>query len=363
MIEKFGLEREQGVALIYITIAFVVFLGIAAFAIDIGYHAVVRNQLQNAADAAALDACNYLYARGPVILPPPPPDWNGATVQAEDAVTINTADNKSLSEGDIVTGWWDITQTAMPDQWSTSIPSGSTPPSADCGPAVRITIAKTANTNNGPVSTFFGGIFGSSSLDNAASATAVKASPGSIIPGAMPPVAISKEAADQYQNYYDEEHFITIGSPYHYPNGLAGQWTSMFEDFNDVPSVRDLIESGNPAAVSIGDQIWLQPGVKDNLYDQNNQPSIDTYYAGKTVVFPVINAVIEDNTHSWVTIDGFVGFHILCAGKGCDGEAYDPDPSKKNEAVIVGYFTTEPVYGTGPIGPHYGPLDRCRLCQ
>ena len=52
-------KNEKGVTLVYVAILLVVFLGIAALAIDIGYHRVVRNQLQNAADAAALAGCNW----------------------------------------------------------------------------------------------------------------------------------------------------------------------------------------------------------------------------------------------------------------------------------------------------------------
>ena len=45
---------EQGVTAVIVTILLIVFLGVAALAIDIGHLYVVRNELQNAADAGAL---------------------------------------------------------------------------------------------------------------------------------------------------------------------------------------------------------------------------------------------------------------------------------------------------------------------
>jgi hypothetical protein len=137
-------------------------------------------------------------------------------------------------------------------------------------------------------------------------------------------------------------------------------------DTNNTPDVAELITHGNPSALGIGDDIWINPGVKDTLYDSFPQGNIDDVYGGKDVYFPIVDATIRDTTHSAEPIAGFVGFHIICAGKGCndmtiiiDGITYNLGTNPK---VIVGYFTTAPSYG-GPIGPHYGPLDRCRLCQ
>ena len=79
---------------------------------------------------------------------------------------------------------------------------------------------------------------------------------------------------DNYTKYmctavpYDPAKTLTIGSPYMYPNSLAGQWTSFQLDTNNVPDVQGLISNGNATMLSTGDNIWIQPGVKDALYDQ-----------------------------------------------------------------------------------------------
>jgi len=53
-------DNEQGAVLLIVAILLVVFCTIAAFAVDFGYWATVRRQLQSAADAAALAGCQEL---------------------------------------------------------------------------------------------------------------------------------------------------------------------------------------------------------------------------------------------------------------------------------------------------------------
>ena len=70
-----GRRRQSGAAAILVAFLMIVFLGIAALALDIGYLYVVRTELQNAADAAALAGAGRLYPRsvtGAVISVVPP---------------------------------------------------------------------------------------------------------------------------------------------------------------------------------------------------------------------------------------------------------------------------------------------------
>ena len=141
-------------------------------------------------------------------------------------------------------------------------------------------------------------------------------------------------------------------------------------DLSDTTSLRGLLDDGTQASVSIGEQIWIQPGVKDNLYYQpsENITSFHEAYAGCDVVFPVIDCEMVDETHSFVTVDGFIKFHVICAAEGCNDVEYDWTDTDwegidfTGKKIIVGYFAGPPFYG-GPIGGHYGPMDRCRLCQ
>ena len=54
----------------------------------------------------------------------------------------------------------------------------------------------------------------------------------------------------------------------------GGQWTSFKEDVNNVPAIRDLIANGNPDPLSIGDSIWIEPGVKNTLAVASGNPYV-----------------------------------------------------------------------------------------
>jgi len=406
-------KNQSGATLVFVAIMIVVFLGVAALAIDIGYQRVVRNELQNAADAAALAACNRFYrdesGLGIAILASPP-NWSEAVNEADQTVKLNKSANQLLSDIMSKVGWWDIT-TNQSDQWYTIDPNdsstnppysplGSPPyPSENQGPAIEVRIIKTEGQNNGPISNFFAGILNSYKSDVSATATAVAASPGSVRPGAVIPFAYNKTVIDNHYRDHlisaNDPTLIFVGSTYHYPEDIAGQWTALLDPENSRTASEELLASGNPTALTIGDEIWIQTGTMDNLYDHPNQASIDSLYTNKDVVIPIVDpegstlSSLTDATGGWLPIVGFIGFHITCAGSGCAGEKVwtfidvvdengdvvrrekIPVLDKKDQQVeiknsdkfIGGYFTTAPVYGGGPIGPNYGPADRCRLCR
>ena len=54
------LKSEKGVTLVFVALLIVVFISIAALAVDIGYLMVSKNELQNAADASALASTREL---------------------------------------------------------------------------------------------------------------------------------------------------------------------------------------------------------------------------------------------------------------------------------------------------------------
>lgn len=391
---------QEGITSVYFVLMIVVFIGIAAFVIDIGYQMVVRNQLQNAADAAALAGCNRLF-RDPTASPAPapaydkvtawPPAWDECTnfnTYINNTIALNSSDNRLLVNGTIATGWWDVTHAYQPDQWSTpptTCPPSSSPPSpaSNYAPAVRVTINKTAGQNSGPIASFFGNIFGVSSTDSTATSTAVAYSlpsssdttsgPGSVRSGALIPFAMSKAITDNYNNYNSTAP-IKINPD---DNGTNGQWTSFREDDNDVTSVRKLISEGNRTQLNIDvnntndndDFIWIEPGTKATLYDNTNQPSLQNTYAGKEVICPI---VVNVDKHSSVPLVGFIGFHLICAGTGCkDNPYYDKKTDKLND-LIMGYFTTEPAYAYGEGGMDGSNIGGgkglsagtlCRLCR
>jgi len=56
-----ALTDQRGVTAIVIALVMVLFVGVAALALDIGHLYLVKNELQNAADAGCLAGARFLY--------------------------------------------------------------------------------------------------------------------------------------------------------------------------------------------------------------------------------------------------------------------------------------------------------------
>ena len=65
-------RRQRGVVGVMAPVLMLVILSIGAIAVDLGYLYVIRNELQNAADAAALAGAAGLYPANPK------PNWSNA---------------------------------------------------------------------------------------------------------------------------------------------------------------------------------------------------------------------------------------------------------------------------------------------
>ena len=104
--------NQHGAVLVFVAFLLIVLLGIAALAVDIGYVAITRNQLQNAADAGALAGAGKL---GSIYDAQTPPLSLNST-QAGEVETValyvgheNQAAGQpsNIGTSDIVIGYWD----------------------------------------------------------------------------------------------------------------------------------------------------------------------------------------------------------------------------------------------------------------
>lgn len=320
ILKCFNKTKQQGNVLILIALMLPVLLSFVALAIDIGRIYVVKNELQNAADAAAL--------RGAAVLPKPDaafptanyahPNWVYAQAQAQSAVGLNQAANRNLSDALVEVGYWNVHQTPEGVQ-ATSI----TPTLFD-KPAVRVTIRLATGHNGGALNLFFAPIFGESFQEVSATSLALIAAPAQVSPGALFPTAM---ASCLFTYYWDaaagkpkidpatgKPYVFKIGSAYHYPPCASGEWTTFGVDANNVGAIRDLIQNGNPGPLSIGQNVWVQTGAKTALYAD--------------VIFPkdVLVAVVGNvDTHSFQPIVAFAPFHITNSVGG-------------NDKYVEGYF-------------------------
>jgi Flp pilus assembly protein TadG len=150
--------QRRGAVLVLVAICMIVLIGMAALAFDFGYAYYATQQLQNAADSAAMAGAGKLHssqsaARSAAIA------LAGANKAAGDSVLL-TDNLSNNANGDVVLGVFssaNLTFTA-----TTTSPN-----------AVKVVARRTAGSAGGPVSTFFGNIFGFSSLEMTRSAIAV----------------------------------------------------------------------------------------------------------------------------------------------------------------------------------------------
>jgi hypothetical protein len=140
--------RRRGTSLIYMTAAMVVFVAIVSLAVDVGHVRVVKNSLQNAADAAARYAVFGLSSGG----------VTAARTNAVTAAGNNTADNTSVvvdPNNDVEFGAWDSTTHTF------TVLTGSAQGTAN---AVRVTCRRTAARGN-PVPLWFAAVIGKTAAD------------------------------------------------------------------------------------------------------------------------------------------------------------------------------------------------------
>lgn len=325
-------RRQRGAIAIYIALLLPVLLGFVALSVDISRALVVRNQLQNAADAAALAGAGQLNWSNTSTT------WANATSKATAAIGLNAADGKTLSTGTVTVGYWNVTHSPSGMQ-STSI----TPGSNDM-PAVQVTVGRVAGSNGGPISTYFAGLIGTSSIGVSATAVALIAPPGYAKPGGLFPLAITQ---CMYQTFWNtstgqpaidpttgKPYEFDIGSAYHYGTCQSGQWTTFGNNVNDSPDVINLIDNGNPTPVSVGDNTWIQTGTKTDIYNAVTVPS--------EVLLPV---VVDVGTNAATPIVALAPF-MIDASVGGSGKYIQGH-------FIAGYIPTNVGPGTGGT-PYYG---------
>lgn len=200
-------------------------------------------------------------------------------------------------------------------------------------PAVRVTVERSAGINGGPVAMTFGRIFGTDSMNSAATATAVHGLSPSMAPeGTMSPFAISGCMFGPASDVWDPVAQAPIGQPpkkfiiasgaannNHCDVGAAekcycGQWASSDGDNpNSANAMRNRIIdlNENPLHVSTGGQVdvidetYIAPGVMSSLYDTAEQ-----YWTGKTIRVAVVQDSAVLGTSGPTPVQGFACLHV-----------------------------------------------------
>jgi hypothetical protein len=247
-------KSQRGAVVVLVAISLVVLLGFTALAIDLGYRHVVKNELQDIADAAALAAANKLGSiYGAMDTTADQLAYNiddsgtyeGRADIVEVAVEVG-AENKAgnttdfvINTSDVEIGHWDWDKHLYCDSIN-STPPDCTSPSPVHPTAVRVT-ARRDSAANGPISTFFAKIFGMPSLKLEADATAALGNQVNSVPEEIQiPVAISKAWLDSHPGDSVCGSVIAFSPPTD-PDACAG-WTTFTDSNINDPLVQDYID-------------------------------------------------------------------------------------------------------------------------
>ncbi len=264
------ISDDSGVVAIIVGISLVMLVSFAALSIDIGHLYVVKNELQNASDGAALAGARVLYVS----------DGSMVDVTSNQTAHDTAVSNKSeqvpvdvhgLQGGDIERGHWSFaTQTFTPNSSTAAVDLWDVS-TADLDTDVNFINAVRVKTRreDTPAASFLAGIFGINSFVKTTESIAYLGFAGTLDPGdADMPIAICKDSL-----LLNGEYTCSIGrminSGQNAQTHETGGWTN-YEQQQD-PSDPDPCQGGANAK-EVGDII--DPPGPDKCFGENFAPII-----------------------------------------------------------------------------------------
>lgn len=387
-----GMKKQKGSVAVMSALFMVMLIGFAALAIDIGNLMVARNELQNAADGAAMAGAACLYDRTECNnTAAAQPDWTDAAASAVSFATVPTTTTPpnptNLVQGKVVkvistaTGYWNITGTPS------GLESPSTPgftPGVNDMPALQVTVTKDPGNANGGVVMYLAEVLGVTVMKANATATAVVSRPSYVGPDGLFPFALGQCLYDSFWNSktnspstyqagdtepagqpalsqtVGQPWIFAVGSTYHVGSCLSGQWTSFNTNAQSTNVISNMFPppSGSGNAVGVGisasGEIFLKSGDVSALYHQVKSCASGTGDGSCAwVTVPVVpDASI---TGSLVPVNAFACIHIL-------GEV----GSGKNSYITLQMSADQSKCSTpnsSGSGPNYGAITPPRLVQ
>ena len=355
--------NQRGAIVIIIAISMVVLVGFVALAIDVSDLIVVRNQLQNAADAGALAGARFLYVDDGTGL--------GVNVGANQiaydaaiankaiavtgaiAVDVNWEEGQNAGENvDVQRGHWSfgLDEEVLPrgfyandstepvDLWNVS--TAELDSNIDFINAVKVVARRQEN----PAPSFFARIFGYDDFQLAADAVAYIGFAGTLQPFEVnQPIAICKQSI-----IYGADGFTcTVGRMIPSTQDTGG-WTGFGqEDDGSCPpggtnsqEVKSLVETGcdgegaNPEMLNLGGGITFNDGQIDIAF----QKLIDCWIANAgdppakpwTIMLPVVDC--SEGGPTCHPLVGAVVINIIWIIR--EGPQYNDPLHQKNDDII-----------------------------
>jgi hypothetical protein len=331
-------SQRRGIIAVLACFMLIVVLGIAAFAIDLGYWTNSQAELQRSADAAALAGCWQLVYKG---TPGTPVDMTAGVAAASPVATQYAALNPAcgskpnLGSGDVVVGYL-----ANPSQKGATI-SAASPNTCN---AVQVTIRRTAD-QNGQVPTFFARLFGLQGMNSTATATAAVINN---FGGFQPPInadgtgnlmilpfALDKQTWDALQAGSGPDNWSYNASSNSVSAGSDGiREANLFPEGTGSPGNRGTVNIGasNNSTATLCRQITSGISAADLAYYPNGQLTFDSSgnmllnanpgisagcksalasIIGQTRMIPIFTSVSGNGNNANYNIVEFVGVRIL----------------------------------------------------
>lgn len=357
------LKNERGATIIIVALLMVIFIGFAAFAVDIGHLCVVQNELQNAADAGALAGARFLYNYNEDV---------AAVNEDANQIAYNTA-AANMGEGRTVEVNWsggnagDVQRGHWSFATSTFTPNASLDPvdlinrsdeDLDADPDFINAVRVITRRKSSPASSFFARVFGYQGFTLQKEAVAYIGFAGTLPPGAVDqPIAICIDSIlqnDQYQ--------CTIGRM---QNPETAGWT----DFNqenpcqggtNANAVKALVcGDGNPEPIYLGKDMATNGGVIASAFksiidcwvDQTNQETL------WNLTLPVITCP-GNNVGTCEEVVGAVNVNVVWITDVGNDPKYNNAPKKmgdwassdkdgkKRWSSFVAHFNLQDAYGS-----------------
>ena len=231
-------KDQRGVAAVIVALLIVILIGVAALAVDIGHLLVVRNELQNAADAACLAGARFLYVDNGDLVS------SGASEIAYQAAGANRSENLPVevhwdggNAGDVERGHWSFAdRTFTPSENDSHVPLWDvSPEELDANPGFINAIRVRARREDTPAASFFARIFGYENFSAGAEAIAYLGYAGTLGPEEVDqPMAICKGSV-----LIDEKYSCNVGRMITLGELVANQETGGWTDFNQDPDAQD----------------------------------------------------------------------------------------------------------------------------
>jgi hypothetical protein len=371
-------KSQNGAVIVLVAILLVVFLGVAALAIDVYHLFVVRNELQNAADAAALAGAKVLYYDF-YDNPSDPDDDNkldndpdndppsadlaftvnpGANIVAYKTALENISENIAVevkdhtsNTGDIQRGHWSFSANGgdggfTPNPILNPVDIGKDPEdeldtNINFINAVHVKVRR----QDKPAASFFAQIFGYENFGLTAEATAYIGFAGGINPFDVDlPIAICRQAivdADGNFNASIGRFINSSGTPGTNPAGETGGWTDFNQEDDPCkggtnnPLIKEAIDNGgNSTSLVFGASMATDNGAKTDSYKalMDKWEEATNKESFWNVTLPVIDCT-DNNIGTCETLVGAVNVDIVWITSNGEDPQYKEVPAKMESWV------------------------------